>query len=145
MGKEAKLSTDQHSPNFKSGALLRFDYKHALQINTDNNVHLWELFLVTLLSLVTEMDQINENETIHNMGRGMKPPCDYQQIRVHFIFDIKHDLLQKSQLIVGGHITEPSKDSIYSGVVSLRSLRLCMFLRELNGLKVDVVEQSLLV
>jgi hypothetical protein len=34
-------------------------------------------------------------------------------------------------------MTAPPKDSIYSGVVTLRSLRLCMFLGELNHLDID--------
>jgi hypothetical protein len=37
-------------------------------------------------------------------------------------------------------MTAPPKDSIYSGVVTLRSLRLCMFLGELNGLDVDAAD-----
>jgi hypothetical protein len=37
-------------------------------------------------------------------------------------------------------MTAPSKDSVYSGVVTLRSLRLCMFLEELNGLDVDAAD-----
>ena len=37
-------------------------------------------------------------------------------------------------------MTAPPKDSVYSGVVTLRSLRLCMFLGELNGLDVDAAD-----
>ena len=37
-------------------------------------------------------------------------------------------------------MTAPPKDSIYSGVVTLRSLRLCMLLGELNGLDVDAAD-----
>ena len=37
-------------------------------------------------------------------------------------------------------MTAPPKDSIYSGIVTLRSLRLCMFLGELNGLDVNAAD-----
>jgi hypothetical protein len=37
-------------------------------------------------------------------------------------------------------VTSPPKDSVYSGVVTLRSLRLCMLLGELNGLDVDAAD-----
>jgi hypothetical protein len=37
-------------------------------------------------------------------------------------------------------MTSPPKDSVYSRVVTLRSLRLCMFLGELNGLDVDAAD-----
>jgi hypothetical protein len=36
------------------------------------------------------------------------------------------DLHCKSRLVAGGHMTAPPKDSIHSGVVTLRSLRLYM-------------------
>ena len=38
-------------------------------------------------------------------------------------------------MVAGGHLTEPPLDSVYSGVVSLRSLRLVIFLVELNCLE----------
>ena len=87
------------------------------------------------------MNQIDEYETFRNMGRGVKPPGDHQRIRVHFVFDVKHDLQRKARLVAGGHtMTAPPKDSVYSGVVTLISLRLCMFLGELNGLDVDAAD-----
>ena len=36
---------------------------------------------------------------------------------------------------MGGHLTDPPLDSVYSGIVSLRSLRLVIFFAELNGLQ----------
>ena len=38
-------------------------------------------------------------------------------------------------MVAGGHLTETPVDSVYSGVVSLRSLRLVIFLAELNKLE----------
>jgi CDGSH-type Zn-finger protein len=109
---------------------------HALQIDKDNDNQLWKLFIGI------EMDQIHEYETFCNMGRGVnKPPCDHQHIRVHFVFYVRHDLCHKARLVTGGHMTAPPKDSIFSGVVTLRSLRLCMFLGELlNGVDVDAAD-----
>ena len=34
-----------------------------------------------------------------------------------------------------GHLTKEPNETVYSGVVSLRNLRLTMFLSELNGLQ----------
>jgi hypothetical protein len=50
------------------------------------------------------------------------------------VFDIKESLQKKSRMVAGGHITKPLKESVYSGVASLRSLRIVIFLAELNGL-----------
>jgi hypothetical protein len=41
----------------------------------------------------------------------------------------------KSRRVAGGHLTEPSPESNYSGVVSLRGITLVSFLAELNHLK----------
>ena len=38
--------------------------------------------------------------------------------------------------MAGGHLTPDTIDSIYSGVVSTRSLRLSIFLAKLNNMKV---------
>ncbi len=134
MCRQAKLHTERRGPTYKFGILLPNDRNHALRIDKDNDNHVWET------SIGVEMAQIAEYNTFRNMGRGAKPPRDHQRIRVHFVFDVKHDLRCKSRLVAGGHMTAPPKDSVYSGVVTLRSLRLCMFLGELNGLNVDAAD-----
>ena len=48
------------------------------------------------------------------------------------VYDVKHDLRRKARLVAGGHKTEVPRDSTYSSVVSLRSMRIVMFLTELN-------------
>ena len=40
-----------------------------------------------------------------------------------------------SKLLADGHLTKETTETIYSGVVSLRNLRLAMFLAELNNLQ----------
>ena len=49
---------------------------------------------------------------------------------------IKHDGRHKARLGAGGHLTPDPIESIYSGVVSIRSLRLVIFLAKLNNLEV---------
>ena len=82
----------------------------------------------------TELSQIVEYETFEDKGKGAKVPKDYKLIRCHFGFDVNHDGRHKARYVAGGHLTDPLLDSVYSGVVSLRSLRLVIFLAELNGL-----------
>jgi hypothetical protein len=40
-----------------------------------------------------------------------------------------------AQLVAGGHLTDPNTKSVYSGVVSLRGIRLIVFFAELNNLE----------
>jgi hypothetical protein len=51
------------------------------------------------------------------------------------VYDGKHDGRHKASLVAGGHLTDPNTDIVYSGVVSLRGIRLVVFLAELNGLE----------
>ena len=83
----------------------------------------------------TELSQIVEYEMFEDKGKGAKVPKDYKLIQCHFVFDVKHDGHHKARYVAGGHLTDPLLDSVYSGVVSLRSLRLVIFLAELNGLQ----------
>ena len=57
-------------------------------------------------------------------------------MKVQLIFACKHDGCHKACLVAGGHLTPDPIDSIYSGVVSTRSLRLSMFLAKLHNMKV---------
>ena len=68
-------------------------------------------------------------------GEIVNAPQGYKRIRCHMIYDVKHDGRHKARFVAGGHLTEVPVDSIYSGVVSLRSLRLVVFLAELNKLE----------
>ena len=75
-------------------------------------------------------------------GKGAKVPTDYKLILCHFVFDVKHDSRHKARYIApGGYLTDTPLDSIYSpGVVSLRSLRLMIFLAELNSQQLYAVD-----
>jgi len=56
---------------------------------------------------------------------------------VHLVFDVKHDGRHKVRVVADGHLTNILPiDSVYSGAVSLRGLRIMLFLAELNQLDV---------
>jgi Reverse transcriptase (RNA-dependent DNA polymerase) len=85
-----------------------------------------------------EIKQIFEYKTFIDHGHHTKAaiPSGYKKIRVHFVFDVKHDGRHKARLVADGHLTDIPIESVYSGVVSLRGFRLVLFLGELNGLQV---------
>ena len=64
----------------------------------------------------------------------MNPPKGYHKIKVHLVFSIKFDGRHKARLVADGHLTPEPIENIYSGVVSLRNLRLVLFLSKLNNL-----------
>ena len=62
-------------------------------------------------------------------------PPGYQKIRVHLIFTVKYDGRHKARLVADGPLTPEPVESIHSGVVSLRILKLVIFLGKLNILE----------
>ena len=58
------------------------------------------------------------------------------------MFAVKHDFRHKARLVAGGHLTAPTTEGTYSGVVSLRSLRIAITAAELNDLKIMVGDIS---
>ena len=56
-------------------------------------------------------------------------------IKVHMVYAVKHDGRHRACLVAGGHLTETPIDSVYSGVISLKSIRMVAFIAELNGLE----------
>ena len=63
------------------------------------------------------------------------PPPGYKRIRVHLIYDVKHNGKYKAQLVANGNLTEVPAESVYSLFDSLHRFRLVLFLAELNGLE----------
>jgi hypothetical protein len=83
-----------------------------------------------------EMSQLAEYDTFKDLGHKdtAPPPTGYKKIRTHHIYDCKHEGRHKAWMVADGHLTDISLESMYSGVVSLRGLRIVTFLAKLNGL-----------
>ena len=67
---------------------------------------------------------------------AMNSPKGYHRIKVHLVFAVKFDGRHKARLVAYGHLAPEPVENIYSGVVSLRSLRLVIFLGKLNNLDI---------
>ena len=136
---QSKIRQVRRSAVYQFGFLIPKDYKQALQLDEQNGNSKW--YDASKL----EMDQINEYKVFQDLGKAQydpksrkvsNAPNGYQKIRVHLIFAVKHDGRHKARLVAGGHLTPDPIESIYSGVVSIRSLRLVIFLAKLNNLEV---------
>ena len=65
----------------------------------------------------------------------MDSPKGYHQIIVYLVFAVKFDGRYKARLVADGHLTPEPIENIFSGVLSLRNLRLVIFLGKLNNLE----------
>ena len=136
---QTRKRQDRRSATDQFGYQIPRDYKHALELDKNNGNSRW--YDTTKI----EMHQINEYQVFKDHGKAkydpkskkiIKTPQGYQKIKVHLIFACKHDGCHKAHLVAGGHLAPDPIDSIYSGVVSTRSLRLSIFLAKLNNMEV---------
>ena len=127
---------------FRTGRRFKFGYEvpnnHAdvLRLDAEAGNTKWQdsenLEVSQLMDYTVFEDKgkaIRRGKTVANLPEG------YQLIRVRCVYDVKHDGRHKSRIVAGGHLTPTPVESVYSGVVSIRSIRLVTFLAELNGLQ----------
>ena len=81
-------------------------------------------------SIRKEIGQLLEYEAFIDYGHRSTPlpPEGYKLIPLTLVFAVKHDERYKSRLVAGGHLKDTPVESVYSGVVSLRGVRLVIFL-----------------
>ena len=66
----------------------------------------------------------------------MNSPKGCYRIKVHPVFAVKFDGRHEARLVADVHLTPEPAENNYSGVVSLRNLRLVIFLGKLNNLDI---------
>jgi hypothetical protein len=127
---QARLVSIRRSVQYQYGYQIPRTPEEAMNLDKRNGNSLWKE------SMGLEIEQLQEYQTFRDLGSGVTGPVGYKKIRCHFVFAVKHDGRHKARLVAGGHLTDVPLESVYSGVVSLRSLRLVIFLAELNDLKI---------
>ena len=131
MVNQAKLRSFNAAPKYKNGFEIPRSYKQAIGFDEKNKNTKWQD------AVALELQQINEYDTFIDQGHHTKAtsPTGYKKIKVHFVFDVKHDGRHKARLVADGQLLDIPLESVYSGVVSLQGFRLVLFLAELNGLE----------
>ncbi|MFM8621767.1 MAG: reverse transcriptase domain-containing protein, partial [Holophagaceae bacterium] len=128
---QAKLRSFNQAPRYKYGYEIPRNYDHAIYLDQRNGNTKWQD------ANALEFGQLFEYSTFRDLGhwKDAKPPPGYKKIKVHLVFDVKHDGRHKVRVVADGHLTDIPVDSVYSGVVSLKGLRIMIFLAELNHLE----------
>ena len=103
------------SARYQHGFQVPKDYNDAIRLDEENSNTHWQ----DAMNL-----ELTGKAQFHN-GKAVTPD-GFQ----------KHDGRFKARLVADGHLTKEPVESIYSGVVSLRSLRMVVFLSQLNDLKI---------
>jgi hypothetical protein len=123
------------TPIYKFGIQIPRNVKEAYALDAKNGNTKWQDAMQDEIGSHSDYNTFKDNGTIKFLD-------GYKRICVHFVFDVKHDLRHKARLVAGGHLTDPTTEGTYSGVVSLRSLRIATLAAELNGLEIMVGDIS---
>eukprot|EP00531_Pseudo-nitzschia_arenysensis_P008891 CAMPEP_0116125882 /NCGR_PEP_ID=MMETSP0329-20121206/6042_1 /TAXON_ID=697910 /ORGANISM="Pseudo-nitzschia arenysensis, Strain B593" /LENGTH=1908 /DNA_ID=CAMNT_0003619941 /DNA_START=154 /DNA_END=5877 /DNA_ORIENTATION=+ len=127
---QVRLRSFRTAPKYMYGYQVPRDYQEAMELDELNGNTRW----ADAVSL--EMIQLHEYKVFTDKGQfSGSIPNGFKKIRVHLVFAVKHDGRHKARLVADGHLTDVPLDSVYAGVVSIRGLRICIFLAELNGLE----------
>ena len=134
--KQSRIRQVRASARYQHGFQVPKDYNDAMRLDKENgNTHRQD-------AMDLELTQIHEYKVFKDTGKAkfhngkVVTPDGFQKIRVHFVYAVKHDGRFKARLVADGHLTKEPVESIYSGVVSLRSLRMVVFLSQLNKLEI---------
>ena len=57
----------------------------------------------------------------------------YKKIKIHMIYDVKHNGRDQAKLDADVHLTELTAESVSSGAVSFKDLCIFIFIAEYNG------------
>ena len=134
--KQSRIRQVRASARYQHGFQVPKDDNDAMRLDKENGNTHWQD------SMVLELTQIHEYKVFKDTGKAqfhngkVVIPDGFQKIRVHFVYAVKHDGRFKARLVGDGHLTKEPVESIYSGVVSLRSLRMVVFLSQLNNLEI---------
>ena len=119
------------------GYLIQRSYKEALEFDKETNNKKWADTTREEMDGIKEQQVFTEHQIVKwgsNHNRIINAPPNHQTIRVNLIYVVKHDGTHKAKLVAEGSLTPEPVENIYSGVVSLRHLRLVIFLGQLTTL-----------
>ena len=135
--KQSKIRQVRRSQTYMFGYLIPRNYMEAIQFDSENKNSKWYDAIKLEMESMAEYKVFKKwDKAILDKHKKVKnPPKGYHRIKVHLVFAVKFDGRHKARLVADGHLTPEPIENIYSGVVSLRNLRLVIFLGKLNNLE----------
>ena len=135
--KQSRIKQVRRSIKYKFGFQVPRTYEEAVELDKQFGNTKWQD------ATELELSQIQSYNTFKDHGKAKfingklaNAPEGYHKIRVHLVFDVKHDGRHKARLVADGHLTKEPVETIYSGVVSIRNLRIAIFLGTMNNMEI---------
>ena len=133
---QAKLHSYRTSIKYQFGVRVLCNHEEAMELDRQNGNKKWRD------AEQKEIDEVQSLDTFKDLGVNAAAPKGYKKIRVHIVYAVKHDGQHKGQLVAGEHLTDVQLESVYSGIISLRSAHLIAFIAELNDLELYATDIS---
>ena len=131
--KQSKIRQVRRSQTYMFGYLIPRNYMEAKQFDSENKNSKWyDAIKLAMESMLVFKKWAKAILDKHK--KVMNPPKGYHRIKVHPVVAVKFDGRHKARLVADSHQTPEPIENIYSHVVSLRNLRLVIFLGKLNNL-----------
>ena len=127
--KQSRIHQVRASARYQHGFQVPKDFNDAISLDKENSNTQWQD------EMDLELTQIHEYKVFKDTGKAQfhdgkaVTPDGFQKIRVHFVYAVKHAGKIKARPVADGHLTKEP-------VVSLRSLRMVVFLSQLNDLEI---------
>ena len=129
MVNQAKLRSYHTAPKYKFGHQIPSNHEEAMRLDKKNLNTKWAD------AEEKELACFREYEVFKDLGKNGKPPAGYKPLMILIVYDVKHDGRHRACMVAAGHLTEVPVESVYSGVISLRGIRLMIFLAEMNQME----------
>ena len=127
--KQSRIHQVRVSARYQHGFQVPKDFNDAIRLDKENSNTHWQD------AMDLELTQIHEYKVFKDTGKAQfhdgkaVTPDGFQKIRVHFVYAVNHDGKFKARLVADRHLTKEP-------VVSLRSLRMVVFLSQLNDFEI---------
>ena len=129
----SKLKKRYWRTTHKFGVRVPKDVAEALYIDSIEGNTFWFDSLKKEMDKIMVAFDIKHDITPDSIRGDSKLLPGFQEIKCHWVFDVKMDLTRKSRFVAGGHTTTTPAQT-YSSVVSRDSVRLAFLIAALNGL-----------
>ena len=129
MTNQAKLCLFRCSPKYKFGYQVPNNHAEVMLLDKKNLSSKWAD------AEEKERACFREYRVFKDIGKDGRPPASYKPLKILMVYDVKHDGRHRACMVAAGHLTEVPVKSMYSGVISLRGIRLMIFLAELNPIE----------
>ena len=127
---QKQKGSSKSKATFKYGIEVPKNWKDIVRIDAAAGNTKWQD------SVKKEVGALIQHGCFKFMPKDFKPPKDYQYCRLHFVYEVKTDLRQKSRLVCDGSRVDPKGLSTRATVVKGISVRLLDLIAESQSLKV---------